>query len=1444
MSCIPGLSHRKGLALEVIKSVSLIDSKNLDMKVLNCPENIHTPLKVILSSILQENDILKLMNTIKAISHKNIFSQIVKYYIYGIGSNYYNIYSENEISTSSSSNSNIYSDMLHQLLQYILENSNDNIYDVLIEVAEHLAISIHFETNDKNKNKNNNKNNNTKKKNKNNDNKNSNDATRVNAMKWKLLCIDSLVVTLTQLAKTYANRKRLFQLGNKHLLPLLSLWTSIINTSTSNASTTINLVGKEENNSYKEDENENENENNYADLKLQVLQHLQKLTQESFFGEERHVNELYRLPLHQVPNAWEINASDKHANISFYVELLINCVMTSRQYADSSCFGVLIEVFSQVSHSMCDKNSSEKHRNSFKDRDSNLQKITSWRKHLLGILHFSLCCLTALGVYYPPSESESESEERSEHTSEEEEKKEKKTKKIVKSKIDLLSLRQQQTRNVILDTMSTAIKGALPNHESMLPYLDSYRTIAKNTIERAMNVEKDLDMDVNVDVERHQYLYLELNCLKILMHVDHRIVLRSSIEGNQDEWLQNTILSALNVISSNKRTATVFVVDLIQMMGNLRCVHYFFGTLISLPESHHTALAMILDDLSIQMELCNQTRALSLTQIELCWKMLADNDNKNNNSSNNSTTTFLLVYLVRPLLQSNLFYVGENHGHITAITRHLKSAIELNDKVECDNHSSAMEDNCFELLSALACSMAKAIVYVDNIHQWEEFILLMKEIHNHVFTESGLVKKNNDDNITRKTKRRKKDSCVSDSQVVTIKMNAIHVVFSISLLMTNLRAVWDGNIENVVSSDASFDDAVSSIIRIIQEKSKEIVDESLLRLMKTLFSTSSLWVHHVHRDVLEELVNITAMILIKDEIESEYQYGICQDMVLCHELLLQNGEHLVGSNLLQILIRKACSIENLNNITQVSAVIDMLPWNVRQCASQEVIDQLLNIILDKLDHADDHLNCLAKILLQIMNRKRIQLDSSKALKYIKLVVNNKTNGHELPWIKLLNQSLVEYVCKRDENTEELINIVANETDLIHIVLCTAHDLSALKLLSMTKQQIGNKKPSMLVRTSLEQLNETKATTIDEDVANITEIDDPIAWLDKMSMVLNQYNRNDNMISIKLSDNLTTQMLAKLNQIQMQCAPQSNIHYIEFGIMNYIQHVNSFSLQLYFDGILQLYLDSAPDSSFALNVIHKSMTFVFDRILCYHYDASSSLALSQFYYRFGSIIMHKKLNENNYLCVTKFIETTNNALHLLHMMNKNDDNSLKWFQSCFFMLELACNTVLQGMLVANLNESGTLITSLDCLLATANFVDKILTLILQSRCISNMNTLATVLRLLLTNIVIHRSYFVVVESPSWIPLLSQVARNMVIIARKIEFRRQVPYVLSTILDSISHSEISRDITDHVFPGIIALYDVCSSADRKFVLSMLDAEGQNLYTTLHEKYLLDYKFTGKS
>ena len=60
MSCIPGLSHRKGLALEVIKSVSLIDSKNLDMKVLNCPENIHTPLKVILSSILQENDILKL----------------------------------------------------------------------------------------------------------------------------------------------------------------------------------------------------------------------------------------------------------------------------------------------------------------------------------------------------------------------------------------------------------------------------------------------------------------------------------------------------------------------------------------------------------------------------------------------------------------------------------------------------------------------------------------------------------------------------------------------------------------------------------------------------------------------------------------------------------------------------------------------------------------------------------------------------------------------------------------------------------------------------------------------------------------------------------------------------------------------------------------------------------------------------------------------------------------------------------------------------------------------------------------------------------------------------------------------------------------------------------------------------------------------------------------
>ena len=86
--------------------------------------------------------------------------------------------------------------------------------------------------------------------------------------------------------------------------------------------------------------------------------------------------------------------------------------------------------------------------------------------------------------------------------------------------------------------------------------------------------------------------------------------------------------------------------------------------------------------------------------------------------------------------------------------------------------------------------------------------------------------------------------------------------------------------------------------------------------------------------------------------------------------------------------------------------------------------------------------------------------------------------------------------------------------------------------------------------------------------------------------------------------------------------------------------------------------------------------------------------------------------------------------------------------------------------------------------------------------------------------------------------------MVLIARKVEFRRQVPYTLATILDSISHAVLSRDITDHIFPGIIALYDVCTSADRKFVLSMLDVEGQNLSATLHEKYLMDYKFTGKS
>ena len=98
MFVIPGLSHRKGVAIEIFKSIASIDNKNLDIKVLNCPENIHSPLKIILSSILQEIDILKLMNTIKAISHKNIFSQIIKYYIYSIGSNYYDIYSKDEIS--------------------------------------------------------------------------------------------------------------------------------------------------------------------------------------------------------------------------------------------------------------------------------------------------------------------------------------------------------------------------------------------------------------------------------------------------------------------------------------------------------------------------------------------------------------------------------------------------------------------------------------------------------------------------------------------------------------------------------------------------------------------------------------------------------------------------------------------------------------------------------------------------------------------------------------------------------------------------------------------------------------------------------------------------------------------------------------------------------------------------------------------------------------------------------------------------------------------------------------------------------------------------------------------------------------------------------------------------------------------------------------------------
>ena len=547
MFVIPGLSHRKGVAIEIFKSIASIDNKNLDIKVLNCPENIHSPLKIILSSILQEIDILKLMNTIKAISHKNIFSQIIKYYIYSIGSNYYDIYSKDEISSSLSSfklNSNIYSDQLDKILEYVLENSNDNMYDILIEVAEHLAISIHFQINDKNKHTNNN----NKKK------KKSGDRNENYVMKLKLLCIDSLVVTLTQLAKTYSNRKRLFQLGNKHLLPLLSLWTSIINTSANVDDANINVS----NNDY------DNNVDDYSELKLQVLPHLHKLTQETFFADDRHVLELYRLPFHQVPNAWEIDNIDNRANISFYVDLLSNSVLTSRQYSDSSCFGVLIEVFSRVSHSLYEKNLLEKHRSSSKDRDSNLQKITLWRKHLLGILHFCLCCLTALGVYDTQSQSLQTLDDEEEEEAEEEKKKSKKS-------TDVLLPIQQQTRNVILDTMSAAIKGALPNHESMLPYLDAYRTIAKNTIERAMNIEHD----INVDINRHTYL--ELNCLKILMHVDHRIVLRNSIESNEDERLQNTLLSALNVISSDKRSVIVFIVDLIQMMGNLRCIHYFFG---------------------------------------------------------------------------------------------------------------------------------------------------------------------------------------------------------------------------------------------------------------------------------------------------------------------------------------------------------------------------------------------------------------------------------------------------------------------------------------------------------------------------------------------------------------------------------------------------------------------------------------------------------------------------------------------------------------------------------------------------------------------------------------------------------------------------------------------------------------------------------------------------